>query len=260
MTQQPYTVVDAFTERPFAGNPAAVLVLDAPGDEEWMQLLAREFNLSETAFTFPEGDGWRLRWFTPTVEVDACGHATLAAAHTLFERGLAELTVNFDTRSGRLVCRRDGEQVVMDWPTDPCDQPADETAIAQAIGVPVQAAGEGRHYLLAEVADAATVRKVEPDLAAVSALGSTGLIVTAAGDGTADVVSRMFAPQSGIPEDPVTGSAHCCLVTWWAPRVGDELTAEQLSARGGRVHVRLNGDRVELRGHAVTVARGQLVA
>lgn len=258
MTEHPYTIVDAFTDEPFAGNPAAVLVLDAAVDERWMQLLAREFNLSETAYAHPEGDGWRLRWFTPTVEVDACGHATLATAHVLFESGRAQSEVCFETRSGRLTCTRDGTQVVMDWPTDPCDQGADGDAIAKAIGAPVVAAGAGRNYLLAEVADAATVLAVEPDLAAVEALGSTGLIVTAPGDGTVDVVSRMFAPQSGIPEDPVTGSAHCCLACWWAPRVGDRFTAAQLSARGGRVDVRLAGDRVELRGHAVTVARGHL--
>lgn len=259
MAAQPYTVVDAFTDRPFAGNPAAVLVLDGPADETWMQLVAREFNLAETAFTYNEGPSWRLRWFTPTVEVDACGHATVATARVLLDRGWAEGTVAFDTRSGRLACWADGNRITMDWPADPCDQPVDSERVSHALGAPVRSAGAGRQFVLAEVEDAAAVRRVAPDLSAVAKLGSTGLIVTAAGDGEAAVVSRMFAPQAGIPEDPVTGSAHCCLAPWWADRVGTEFVAEQLSRRGGRVDVRLAGDRVELRGHAVTVATGELL-
>lgn len=257
---QPYTVVDAFTDRPFAGNPAAVLVLDGPADETWMQLVAREFNLSETAFTHREGEAWRLRWFTPTVEVDACGHATVATAHALLGSELARGTVAFETRSGRLTCWRDGDQIAMDWPADPCDSPVPTARVSEALGVPVRQAGAGRQYMLAEVDDAATVRGLAPDLAAVQGLEATGVIVTAPGDGEAAVVSRMFAPQAGIPEDPVTGSAHCCLGPWWADRAGKAFTAEQLSPRGGRVDVRVHGDRVEIRGHAVTVATGDLTA
>lgn len=259
MAARPYTVVDAFTDRPFAGNPAAVLVLDGPADEAWMQLVAREFNLSETAFTYREGSAWRLRWFTPTVEVDACGHATVATAHVLLGEGFAEDSVEFETRSGRLTCWVSDGQVAMDWPSDPCDQPADVERVSAALGAPVRRAGAGRNFVLAEVDDAETVRRVAPDLTAVAELGSTGLIVTAAGDGDTAVVSRMFAPQAGISEDPVTGSAHCCLAPWWADRMGTHFAAEQLSARGGWVDVRLAGDRVELRGHAVTVASGEFL-
>lgn len=261
MLTQPYTVVDAFTSSAFRGNPAAVVVLDSPADESWMRLVAREFNLSETAFAHPEGpegDVWRLRWFTPAVEVDACGHATVATTRVLLDEGRADGTVAFDTRSGRLTCWADGEQVVMDWPADPCERPVDRTVVARALGVPVERAGGGRQFLLAEVADADTVRLLDPDLPAVAGLGSTGLIATARGDGDADVVSRVFAPQAGIPEDPVTGSAHCCLGPWWAGRVGAEFRAEQLSSRGGRVDVRVTGERVRLGGNAVTVATGRL--
>lgn len=266
MAAFPYTVVDAFTERPFAGNPAAVLVLDSRAEPAWMQLVAGEFDLPETAFTYPDnsGDGraWRLRWFTPTVEVDACGHATLATAHALFRQGRAADSIDFDTRSGRLTCRHEGDRIVMDWPADPCGAAVETRSIAETIGAPVRAGGAGRNFTLAEVDDAETVRKLTPDLTTVARLQSAGLIVTAPGDGGtggAHVVSRVFAPQSGIPEDPVTGSAHCCLAPWWASRAGDHFLADQLSARGGRVEVRDHGDRVELLGNAVTVAEGRLL-
>ena len=261
MLTQPYTVVDAFADRPFAGNPAAVVVLDGPPDEGWMRLVAREFNLSETAFTYPEGSAWRLRWLTPTVEVDACGHATVATTRVLLDAGRARDMVEFETRSGRLTCWEDGEQIAMDWPADPCDRPVNHGPLAGALGVPVRAAGGGRQFILAEVADAQTVRMLDPDPSAVAALGSTGLIVTAAGDGDdIQVVSRVFAPQAGIPEDPVTGSAHCSLGPWWVERMGQRFSAQQVSARGGRVDVRMVDDRVQLRGHAVTVAAGHLRA
>lgn len=261
MLTQPYTVVDAFTSRAFSGNPAAVVVLDSPADESWMRLVAREFNLSETAFTYPESpenNVWRLRWFTPTVEVDACGHATIATTRVLLDSGRVDGTVAFNTRSGPLTCWADGEQVVMDWPADPCERPVDRMVISRALGVPVEAAGGGRQFVLAEVAGADTVRLLDPDLPAVAGLGSTGLIVTARGDGDAEVVSRVFAPQAGVPEDPVTGSAHCCLGPWWAGRVGVRFRAEQLSARGGHVEIEVAGERVRLRGNAVTVAIGHL--
>lgn len=259
---QPYTVVDAFAEDAFAGNPAAVVVLDEPADEQWMRLVAREFNLSETAFTHPEGDAWRLRWFTPSVEVDACGHATVATTRVLlFDEGRVADVVRFATRSGELTCWAEGERIVMDWPADPCDRPVAREALSEALGVPVHAAGGGRQFLLAEVADAETVRRLEPDLRAVARLGSTGVIVTAAGDGDgAQVVSRVFAPQAGVPEDPVTGSAHCCLAPWWAERVGSTFVARQLSARGGSVAVALRDGRVRLSGNAVTVAAGYVRA
>lgn len=247
------TVVDAFTDRPFAGNPAAVCVLDAPAPAGWMQSVASEMNLSETAFCVPRAgtaNNFDLRWFTPVAEVDLCGHATLATTHILGG------TARFATRSGELVgVVGDDGWIVLDFPADApkaVDAPAGlDAALAGAAPVAVAA---GRDDWLVELADEMAVRALRPDLAALLALGRRGLIVTAVGSGAVDVVSRCFFPAYGIPEDPVTGSAHCTIAAYWAERLGDSLVCEQASARGGIVRTRLAGDRVELRGQAVSVS------
>jgi predicted PhzF superfamily epimerase YddE/YHI9 len=249
------TVVDAFTSEPFRGNPAAVAILDAfPGDD-LMQAVAREMNLSETAFVVPRDDGDHdLRWFTPAVEVDLCGHATLAAAHVLAS------PTRFHTRSGSLACTHGaGGWIEMDFPADP---PVEAPA-PPGLGVPaVRWYGVGRWDALVEVGDAAVVRRLRPDLAAIAAVGTRCVAVTAPADMPGvDFVSRVFAPNVGIPEDPVTGSAHCTLAVHWAARLGrPDLVAEQASARGGTLRVRVRGDRVTIAGQAVTVATTRLIA
>jgi PhzF family phenazine biosynthesis protein len=262
--------VDAFTDRPFAGNPAAICVLDAPADEGWMQALAAEMNLSETAFLVPIEGGWNLRWFTPTVEVDLCGHATLASAHVLctevagMHDELDEL--RFSTRSGWLSARRlpDG-WIELDFPADTATPVDPLPALIDALGIePSDAVGvlQGRSDLLVELASATAVRACAPDHRALAGLPVRGVMVTAAGSGddaAFDFVSRFFAPGSGIDEDPVTGSAHCLLAPFWAAKLGrDELLAYQASPRGGVVRVRVRGDRVALAGQAVTVLRATI--
>ena len=249
------TVVDAFTAEPFRGNPAAVAILPAFAHDARLQAVAREMNLSETAFVVSRDDGDHdLRWFTPTVEADLCGHATLAAAHVLGG------SPRFHTRSGLLTCEVTGDGwIEMDFPAD---TPADAPAPAGLDLPGLRWYGLGRWDALAELEDAALVRALQPDLTAVAALGTRCLIVTAAGDRPGvDFTSRVFAPNCGIPEDPVTGSAHCTLAVFWAGRLGRaSLVGEQASARGGRVRVRVAGDRVRIGGQAVTVARTQLLA
>lgn len=279
-----YYQVDAFTDRPFAGNPANVVPLEADAPTEWMQRLAAEFNLSETAFLRHEGDGlWHLRWFTPAIEVPLCGHATLASAHVLFETGVASDEARFRTQSGELIVRRatgsgplDGGYS-MDFPALPPEpwQPPDSALVALGLGgesEPVAVAASFHHpedwYVVVEVDDADAVRAVSPDMRALAREKGGGWIVTARADeqvretyGSVDFVSRFFAPDMGVDEDPVTGSAHCVLQPFWVERLGrDELTAVQISERGGVVHCRLDGDRVHLGGHAVTVARGEILA
>jgi len=259
--------VDAFTDRPFTGNPAAVLMLDETPSDEWMAAVARETNLSDTGFVIreevPDAD-FRLRWFTPTVEIDLCGHATLASAHCLFEDGIGG-PIRFATRSGVLTVeqRLDGS-LAMDFPAWPSTQFEARSAVAEALGVPVAWTGrtDNESFLLALVADESSVRDLSPDLAAVSELdASVGLIVTAAADPgrRCDFVSRVFAPQAGIPEDPVTGSAHTVLAPYWADRLGrTSLVGAQVSPRSGLVGVELYGDRVTITGHAITVSEGTL--
>jgi PhzF family phenazine biosynthesis protein len=255
--------VDAFTERPFAGNPAAVCLLSHERDAAWMQDVAREMNLSETAFLLPSADAFRLRWFTPAVEVELCGHATLASAHALWEEGIlapAE-TARFLTASGTLTAvRRDG-LIEMDFPAKEEQAAEAPDGLAGALGVTPRYVGRNQFDYLVLVDDEQSVRDIEPDHRTLRGLGVRGVIVTAAGGESGyDFISRFFAPGSGVDEDPVTGSAHCCLAPFWASRLGKtKMTGYQASARGGVVRVRLAGDRVHLAGSAVTVLRGDLV-
>jgi predicted PhzF superfamily epimerase YddE/YHI9 len=248
-------LVDAFTDEPFRGNPAAVTVAPAFPDDGRMLAVAGELNLSETAFVVPRGDGeYELRWFTPTVEVDLCGHATLAAAHVLGG------TARFHTRSGSLACRATGDGwIEMDLPAD---RPVVAPRPAELDLPGASWYGLGRWDALVQFEDAAGVRTLEPDLSRIAALGTRCLIVTAPGDRKgADCVSRVFCPNVGIPEDPVTGSAHCTLAVFWAERLGRaRLVGEQASARGGTVRMHLAGDRVAIAGQAVTVGRVELIA
>jgi PhzF family phenazine biosynthesis protein len=264
----PLYQVDAFTAEPFAGNPAAVCLLEADADPAWMQSVAAELNLSETAFLRRSGGRWRLRWFTPTVEVELCGHATLAAAHVLFSEGLvgAGEPVRFDSASGPLTARRDGDGAIwLDFPATPAAPAAPPAGLLDALGAGAAGfVGRARFDWLVELADEAAVRDLAPDLRRLGglALDGVGVIVTAAAPGAAghDFVSRYFAPSAGIDEDPVTGSAHCVLAPFWAERLGRaDLTGFQASARGGLVRARPQGDRVHLGGQAVTVLCGRLV-
>jgi predicted PhzF superfamily epimerase YddE/YHI9 len=265
----PIACVDAFTDAPFRGNPAAVCLLDAPAPDAWMRHVAAELNLSETAFLLPVAEGFHLRWFTPAVEVDLCGHATLAAAHFLWESGRLDGGEDaiFSTRSGRLTARRGDAGIAMDFPATPAAAAAAPPELPAALGgVRPRWSGRSRFDWLLLLDDEAAVGAVAPDFAALARVDARGIIVTApadaatAGRPAADFISRFFAPAVGVPEDPVTGSAHCCLAPFWAERLGRaELTGWQASARGGTVGVRHTGDRVELTGRAVTTWRGELV-
>lgn len=263
MSQAIYQV-DAFTSRPFAGNPAAVCVLPAARDATWMQHVASEMNLSETAFLVRRDDGFDLRWFTPVDEVDLCGHATLASAHLLWEIGLlgTDQEAVFFTKSGRLTARRHDGRIVMDFPAEPAEGVAPSGPLVQALGVEPHYVGRNRVDGLVLVDSEETVRALDPDMGLLAQVNTRGLIVTAVSDKDGiDFVSRFFAPRLGIPEDPVTGSAHCCLGPFWQHRLGKaSLVGYQASARGGTVHVQVAGDRVLLGGQAVTVLKGTLVA
>lgn len=257
--------VDAFTDRPFAGNPAAVCVMSEPRDARWMQDVAREMNLSETAFLYPDADAFHLRWFTPAVEVDLCGHATLASAHVLWEEGHLPLeeTARFKTRSGMLTARRLGRWIELDFPATPVGAHSPETAahLERALKVPIRLAALGRFDCLAEVESETVLRNLSPNIAEIAALPVRGVIVTSrsSSDGF-DFISRFFAPNVGIDEDPVCGSAHCSLGPYWSARLDKtDLLAYQASARGGTVRVRVVGDRIGLGGQAVTVYRGEFV-
>lgn len=261
MTQSIITV-DAFTDQPFAGNPAAVCVLPAPRDEAWMQAVAREMNLSETAFLHPENGGYRLRWFTPTVEMPLCGHATLASAHVLWETGTLapDATARFFTHSGELRATKDGDWLTLDFPTRPVTTQPAPFDVAAALGVPLLNLVANQHQTwLAEIATEEQLRALTPDFAAMR--GVHGVIATCqATTAGYDFMSRFFAPGIGIDEDPVTGAAHCSLAPYWAAKLKKtEMLAYQASPRGGVVRVRLAGERVFLSGQAVTVMRGELV-
>lgn len=255
-------VVDAFTDVPFRGNPAAVCHVDGPPDDAWMQLVAREMNLSETAFTWPIRDGFQLRWFTPGAEVKLCGHATLATAFTLWARGVVETgsEIRFNTLSGWLTCRQQGDWGVMDFPAKPVTpamEPAELPAgLLEALGCAPLAVGHNGMDYLVEVATADVVRGLTPNFTALAAIPVRGVIVTSlSADRSADFVSRFFAPAVGVNEDPVTGSAHCALGPYWSAKLGKtEMVGRQLSARGGVVRVKVRGDRVDLAGQAVLVS------
>jgi len=260
---QPIVVVDAFTDRPFAGNPAAVCIMDRAADERWMQQVAREMNLAETAFLAPEAGVYRLRWFTPAVEVQLCGHATLASAHWLWESGAVAPSepITFETRSGRLLAMKQGAWIALDFPAKP-DTPAEAPpALARALGAAPVAFGVSQFDALAELESEEAVRTLIPDIGALAALPYRGVIVTArAASSGLDFVSRFFAPSVGVPEDPVTGSAHCVLGPYWRRQMmKDDFLAYQASPRGGVVKVGVRGDRVLLGGQAVTVWKGQLL-
>lgn len=261
---QPIAVIDAFTDRPFAGNPAGVCILPGPADEGWMRRVARELNLSETAFLHPEGDGFRLRWLTPAVEVDLCGHATLASAHLLWEEGRIgqDQSAVFKTRSGRLTATLGEDGIALDFPAKPSVPVEPPDGLAEALGCAIASVGRNAFDYLVETDSAATVRLLRPDSTRLATLPVRGVIVTAASDERdSDFVSRFFAPAAGVDEDPVTGSAHCALGPFWGARLGkQDLVGHQVSERGGRVGVRLRGDRVLLIGRAVTVWKGAFVA
>jgi PhzF family phenazine biosynthesis protein len=258
----PLLWIDAFANGPFSGNPAAVCLLDRPAPEGWMQALAFEIGLSETAFLVPEGEAFGLRWFTPTAEVDLCGHATLASAHALWEEG--RLTrgaeARFQTRSGLLTARQQDGLVWLDFPATPPSLTDSPEGLLAALGLSgALYIGRSRFDVLVEVTDLETVRALKPDAAALREVDTRGVIVTARGEGGADFVSRFFAPRVGVDEDPVTGSAHCALAPYWQSRLGrDTLRGHQVSARGGIVEVRVRGGRVDLGGRAVTIFRGTL--
>jgi PhzF family phenazine biosynthesis protein len=253
--------IDAFTEQAFRGNPAAVCLLDAERDATWMQNVAAEMNLSETAFLLPSSEGFSLRWFTPAIEVDLCGHATLASAHALWEEGILAPsdTARFHTRSGLLTAARAGDWIELDFPATPA-QPADPPAgLLESLGItrPVHV-GRSKFDYLVEVASEDEVRALNPDPVALGRIETRGVIVTSRARDY-DFVSRFFGPAAGVVEDPVTGSAHCCLAPYWGAHLGrTEMAGFQASARGGVVRVRLEGDRVKLGGQCVTVLRGEL--
>lgn len=251
--------VDAFASQPFEGNPAAVCPLQSWLEDRLLQNIASENNLSETAYFVPSDSGFELRWFTPKAEVDLCGHATLAAAHVLFEHlAYTAATVTFTTRSGELRVTRDGADLCMDFPVSrpmPCAPPQH---LIDGIGRQPTETLAADDYI-AVLADEAAVRTIEPNPVALEQLDLRGVIMTAPGNGF-DFVSRFFAPKYGIPEDPVTGSAHCALTPYWAKRLGhDHLTAAQVSTRGGTIRCELQGERVTLAGSAVTVMEAELL-
>jgi PhzF family phenazine biosynthesis protein len=262
------TQVDAFTDRPFAGNPAAVCVLDTEADARWMQAVAGEMNVSETAFAVrptEAGGPYGLRWMTPTTEVDLCGHATLATAHVLFTSGEARTDeVRFATRSGELgATRRPDGRIELDLPADPAlptEAPANLLPALGLAGSAVDAVLETTTRWLVVVTDRASLVGLRPDFARLATIEGFGTIVTAAGDGAPyDCETRVFVPGAGVDEDPVTGAAHCVVGPYWAERLGrPTLTAHQASARGGHLDLTIGSDRVAVAGHAVTVLRGEL--
>ena len=259
--------VDAFTRKPFSGNPAAVCLLTAPQPDEWMLSVAKEMNLSETAFLLPEGDGYRLRWFTPKLEVSLCGHATLASAFVLAERGelLSGTEVKFYTLSGLLTAARRGERIELNFPALPTNPVLPTPTLLAALGLQekdIVAIEDSNGRALIEVSGEEIVRQLKPDFIELAKDTGRGVIVTSRSeDDRYDFISRFFASYAGIDEDPVTGSAHCCLAPYWAARLHKTIfSAYQASARGGELEVELTGERVFLRGHAVTVFAGELFA
>ena len=257
-----YFVVDAFTNQPFAGNPAAVVPLEEWKDDQWLQNVAMEMNLAETAYLVPNATGYDLRWFTPKVEVDLCGHATLASAIVLTHLGkLAdESDVSFSTRSGILRAERHGSRFQLDFPINPekaCESP---TGLVESLNVIPQHVGRNKFDYLVEVESEGVLRAIAADFKLLATVNCRGIIVTARSEGAEyDFVSRFFAPAVGIDEDPVTGSAHCCLADFWGKRLNEtKMVGYQASARGGVVHVEVRGERVILGGEGIIFAEGKL--
>jgi PhzF family phenazine biosynthesis protein len=255
--------VDAFASEAFTGNPAAVCILNEAVDSDWMQNVALEMNLSETAFLLREGQGYRLRWFTPAAEVELCGHATLASAHVLWQDGhlKPDQRAEFSTLSGELAADREDDLICLDFPATPVasveasDLPP---MLIEAVGCRPAFVGRSKFDYLVELSSEEELRGLSPDMSGIVRAGARGVIATARGE-EYDFVSRFFAPAVGVPEDPVTGSAHCALASYWADKLGrSELRAFQASQRGGIVHVAVSGDRVKLKGTAVTTLRGEL--
>ncbi len=257
--------VDAFTDRPFSGNPAAVCLQENVMEDEAMQCIAAEMNLSETAFVLPAGDGFNLRWFTPAIEVDLCGHATLASAHVLWEAGVLNVsqTARFYTRSGVLTATHSTDGITLDFPAQPPEETSPPSDLILSLDVkPIYTGFNGSDYLVV-VEDASIIRALNPNYHQMSQVKMRGVIVTALADAEeangVDFVSRFFAPAAGIDEDPVTGSAHCCLGPYWGTQLDKTtLIAKQISPRGGVLTVQLVQDRVKLTGKAVTVLKGKL--
>ncbi|MEO1131463.1 MAG: PhzF family phenazine biosynthesis protein [Cyanobacteria bacterium J06639_1] len=262
---QAYSQVDAFTDRPFGGNPAAVLVLENAASDGWMQQVAAEMNLSETAFLVPQADGFGLRWFTPAVEVNLCGHATLASAHILWADGLLDRDrqARFHTLSGVLTATFQNDEIALNFPAiavEPSE--AAPQALLQALGnVEIASVSQNQRNYLVELASAEQLRSLVPNFSLLRQLPGEGVIVTSGSDADDfDFLSRYFAPNLGILEDPVTGMAHCYLAPYWCRKLGQsELRAFQASSRGGQMRVRSDGDRVTLIGGAITVMRGELL-
>ncbi len=253
--------IDAFTEKPFTGNPAAVCFLDSRQSNSWMQNVAMEMNLSETAFFWPKDPGYELRWFTPTMEVDLCGHATLATAHAIWEEGLhpADSPIEFNTKSGLLKTKRTEGWIEMDFPSLPAEETSPPDGLLEALHVKASYVGKNQFDYLIEVSSEIVLRKLRPDFLKLARLDIRGIIVTSRST-EYDFVSRFFAPGVGISEDPVTGSAHCCLAPYWKSKLKkDVMVGYQASQRGGIVKVQLMNDRVMLGGKAVTILKGELL-
>lgn len=250
--------VDAFTSQPFGGNPAAVVPLDAWLPDETMQSIALENNLSETAFFVRGQDGYDIRWFTPTFEIDLCGHATLGSAHVLFNvLGIKDEVLRFHSKSGLLTVAREGERMVLDFPSRPAPSAEAPGGLFEAIGATPKEVYRARDYMLV-YEEESVITGLEPDFSSLAKIRTHAVIVTAPGE-TSDFVSRFFAPDAGINEDPVTGSSHCNLIPYWAEKLGKtEMFARQLSARGGEIWCELAGDRVKIGGNAVLFLKGEI--
>jgi PhzF family phenazine biosynthesis protein len=255
--------VDAFADKPFAGNPAAVCILPQPKSEPWMQSIAQEMNVSETAFIYPVKDGYNLRWFTPTTEVDLCGHATLATAHVLWEINFLTTheEARFYTKSGLLTARQKEGWIELNFPSEPAIEAEIPDGLVKALNITPVFVGKNRFDYLVEVESENIVRNIEPDFNLLATLPARGIIVTSKSNTPPyDFISRFFGPAAGINEDPVTGSAHCCLGPYWQTKLNKStLTAFQASKRGGIVKVRIADDRVYLRGQAIIILRGEIV-
>ena len=255
--------VDAFTDTPFQGNPAAVCILQEPAEENWMAQVAKEMNLSETAFLFKMDDGYSLRWFTPAVEVELCGHATLASAHILYETGLLKPSqeAKFFTASGLLTASKIADEIELNFPATPPEEVAAPPGLLESLGVTAEYLGKSRFDYLVRVGSENDVLETNPDFKGLKSLEVRGVMVTSTSQsGEYDFVSRFFAPVVGVDEDPVTGSAHCTLGPYWSEILGkDEMVAYQASARGGIIRVRVSSEQVYLIGRAVTIFQGELL-